>query len=137
MSQKKLEWDAKYSVGVEEIDNQHKVMFATINELVDAISEAPTREKISRIVEELVAYKKFHFATEEKYFKQFNYAGAEEHIQRHREFSAKLDDLSKQFADDPIQLAFNLVDFLEDWLIYHLMNADQKYKECFHEHGLK
>ena len=32
---KKLEWEDKYSVGVEEIDSQHKRMFATINELLE------------------------------------------------------------------------------------------------------
>ena len=36
-----------------------------------------------------------------------------------------------------IEFAFELVDFLEDWLINHLMIVDRKYIKCFHEHGLK
>jgi hemerythrin len=36
-----------------------------------------------------------------------------------------------------IDFAFDLIDFLEDWLINHLLDMDQKYKKCFHDHGLK
>jgi len=78
-----LEWEDKYSVGVVEIDDQHKRMFATINELLDSINNGTTEEHIGNIIESLVKYKIFHFETEEKYFKEFNYDGAEEHISRH------------------------------------------------------
>ena len=39
--------------------------------------------------------------------------------------------------DDVTALAFELVDYLEDWLIDHLQTKDQEYKQCFLEHGLK
>jgi hemerythrin len=29
------------------------------------------------------------------------------------------------------------MDFLEDWLIDHLMTVDQEYETCFKNHGLK
>ena len=137
MSIKKLEWEEKYSVEVEEIDNQHKRMFAVINELMDLISTNTPEEHLGEITDGLINYKKFHFATEEKYFKEFNYEGAEEHIQKHKEFNDKLSLLREKYPKNTIDFAFELVDFLEDWLINHLMVVDQKYKECFHEHGLK
>jgi hemerythrin-like metal-binding protein len=137
MSTKKLEWDEKYSVGVEEIDNQHKKMFATINELLDAIEKRSTNEQLEHIIESLVQYKKFHFETEEKYFKEFNYDGAEDHINKHKDFNDKLISLREKYPDYSVEFAFELVDFLEDWLINHLMIIDQKYVKCFHEHGLK
>ena len=75
--------------------------------------------------------------TEEKYFKEFNYAGADEHIAKHKEFSENLAILQKKHEGDTLAFAFALVDFLEDWLINHLMTVDQQYKQCFKEHGLK
>lgn len=137
MSTKKLEWEQKYSVGVEELDNQHKLMFVTINELLDAINENKTEEHLGHIIESLVKYKTFHFATEEKYFKQFNYEESEEHILKHREFNEKLTALKEKYPSYTVEFAFELVDFLEDWLINHLMVEDQKYKECFTLNGLK
>ena len=137
MSTKKLEWEDKYSVGVEEIDNQHKRMFAVINELLDAIEANSTGEHLGEIIESLVKYKMFHFKTEEDYFEKFNYEGKEEHETRHREFNERLTAIKTKYPEYNIDFAFELVDFLEDWLINHLMVMDQKYVKCFHEHGLK
>jgi len=137
IANKKLVWDDKYSVKVELIDNQHKKMFEVINELIDAIETKPDKENIAPIINSLVEYKKFHFATEEKYFAEFNYEDAVDHIAKHRAFGERLEEIQKQFGDDIIGFAFALVDFLEDWLIEHLMNTDQKYVACFQEHGLK
>jgi len=139
VSDKKLMWEEKYSVGVQLIDDQHKKMFATINELIDAIRTTPTKEKLMGIIGQLVQYKKFHFATEERYFDEFHYEKTAEHKAAHNEFNDNLVALQAKYTadDQTIEFAFALVDFLEDWLINHLMTADQEYKECFKEHGLK
>lgn len=135
-TKKRLEWEDKYSVGVQLIDEQHKKMFSTINELIEVIESTPNKEKIAGIIDQLVQYKKFHFATEERYFKEFNYEKTEEHIKKHLLFNENLAKVQEKNGDDVISLAFDLVDFLEDWLIDHLMTADQEYKECFKAHGL-
>ena len=134
---KKIEWEEKYSVGVEEIDNQHKKMFAAINELLDSLEASNTNEHIENIIKSLVEYKMFHFATEEKYFKEFNYDGAEDHIAKHHEFNEKLKALQEKYPVYEPAFAYELIDFLEDWLIDHLMVVDQQYVKCFHDHGLK
>ena len=137
MSTNKLVWEDKYSVGVEEIDLQHKQLFAIINELLEAINIGVTEEKIKLIITSLVNYKKNHFATEENYFKKFNYEGAGAHIKEHEIFSAEIGELQNKYPQDLITFAFKLADYIEDWLIRHLMNEDQKYVKCFQEHGLK
>ena len=137
MSGRKLIWDEKYSVGVRQIDDQHKMMFKTINELIDLLANMPTQEQVQKIIESLIAYKKYHFSTEEKYFDEFGYEGSQEHKTLHKEFSEKLEQMIKDSEGDAISLAFKLIDFLEDWLINHLMVIDQKYVACFREHGLK
>jgi hemerythrin-like metal-binding protein len=137
MNSQKLNWEETYSVGVAEIDNQHKQLFATINELLDAINTNSPEETLGNIIEALLQYKNIHFDTEEKYFKQFNYEGTEEHLQKHREFSEKLNALKEKYPTYNIEFAFALVDFLENWLIDHLMTTDQKYKNCFQSNGLK
>lgn len=134
---RKLEWDQKYSVDVVKIDEQHKRLFATINELIDAIDSHSTKEHIDAIIDALLQYKKFHFTTEEAYFREFQFAGAEEHVAQHAIFSKKLDEMRKECCEDTLTFSFRLIDFLEDWLIGHLMTKDQEYKACFKEHGLK
>lgn len=133
----KLEWEEKYSVGVLEIDNQHKKLFEVINEIMDVIGGHFEQEKVNQLINKLLEYKKFHFATEKKYFKEFNYEGAAEHVLEHQKFGEKLASLQEKYKDDLVNFSFALIEFLEDWLINHLMNEDQKYKECFASHGLK
>ena len=133
----KLEWDEMYSVGVKELDEQHKKMFATINELLGAINNNNPEEHIDHIIDELVNYKRFHFATEEKYFDEFNYEEKDAHKAKHHEFNERLATLQEKHKDKTIEFALELIDFLEDWLISHLMTVDQKYKKCFHDHGLR
>ena len=111
-------------------------MFITINKLVDILTGIPVKEEVDKIVQSLVEYKKYHFSTEEKYFDEFNYPDKENHKAKHREFNQKLEVLVKDYGNDSITFAFKLIDFLEDWLINHLMVEDQKYVACFHEHGL-
>lgn len=133
---RRLEWKEDYSVGVVEIDNQHKKMIEIINYLVDVIGRVPDEEEVKKIIGDIVAYKAEHFATEEKYFHQFNYEGTVEHEARHRQFNDQINALQAKSEGDAIGFAFELVEFLEDWLIGHLLSMDKKYTQCFHDHGL-
>jgi hemerythrin len=131
-----LSWEENYSVHVKQIDEQHKGLLKIMNNLIREISGIPDKERVSQFIAQIVKYKSEHFNTEEGYFKQFQYEGTEEHILAHREFGIKLKSIQDKFSDDAIGFAFALVDFLEDWLVDHMLNMDQKYIKCFTEHGL-
>jgi hemerythrin len=131
-----LVWKDEYSVKVKEIDDQHKQLFDIINNLIKVLNTAPKEETINEIVKNIIKFKEAHFATEEKYFAQFNFEGAEEHIVAHKTFGEKVVAVQVAHQGDTIGFAFALVDFLEDWLIGHLMHMDQKYVECFTKNGL-
>lgn len=133
----KLEWDEKYSVGIQVIDNQHKTMFSTINKLIDVVGNDPDESELKEIIQYLLEYKRLHFATEERYFEQAHYVGALEHVEAHKKFGEKLAEIQEKCGGDMVMLTFELVDFLEDWLIDHLMDMDQKYKEPLQAAGLK
>lgn len=134
---KKIEWEEKYSVGVREIDEQHKLLIETINELVNVVASNPSKEGLMSIIENLINYKKIHFATEERYFEEFNFAGAKEHIAAHEEFGEKIKMIQEKNGDDVVAMTYDLVDFLEDWFVEHMLTVDQEYKDCFMAHGLK
>lgn len=131
-----LEWKEEYSVQVKEIDDQHKQLLKVISELNDAISSMQTGEKMESILDRLIEYADIHFRTEEKYFDKFHYEGAEEHKKEHRKFTEKMKKIRKNLKDNEMKYSFELIDFLEDWLLQHLMNEDSKYVKCFKSHGL-
>ena len=78
-----------------------------------------------------------HFATEEKYFDEFKYEGAEEHKAEHRKLEKSVADMQKRAKAGDLTFTVELLDFFEDWLIKHLAEMDQKYVKCFNEHGLR
>lgn len=133
----KLAWSEEFSVHVKLLDEQHKVMVSVINELIDCVNNGVEQAKIDEVIARLTNYKHHHFATEEKYFVEFNFEGAAEHVEAHRHFNEKIEGMKKQYANDALAFTFNLLDFLEDWLINHIQTMDHKYVKCFNEHGLK
>jgi hemerythrin-like metal-binding protein len=135
-----LLWNDSFSVGVREIDDQHKELVEILNELVALVGEYPgsANQEITSIIEKIDAYKTVHFETEEKYFKQFNYAGADEHIQAHKDFNEKVGELVASFQkNSEKEQLLELVDFIENWFSDHVLNMDHKYVHCFKEGGLE
>jgi hemerythrin len=137
VSSGKLVWKDEYSVNVKELDDQHKNLIEIINNLIEVINAATKEETIVNIITKIVKYKAVHFATEEKYFHQFNYEGTVEHETAHQLFNKKVQEIQAKNKGNVVAFAYTLVDYLEDWLLDHLVTMDQKYKECFHDHGLR
>lgn len=135
----KIEWDEGYNLGIKSIDDQHRAFVGLLNELYESITDGKTKEHLSRIITELLSYIEYHFALEERYFDEFNYEGKKEHIDFHRDLAAKTVAYKEKFenGEDGVDMAWEMVDFLEDWLINHLDIADKKYVKCFKEHGLE
>lgn len=123
-------------MGVKLIDDQHKKIFDVVCDLIDALSSSPTRDQIEGILNELIEFKQFHFATEEKYFDEFDYELKEEHKMMHKEFNDKLELMLHDDNSDLVAWGYRLSDYLDDWLNDHIMNADEKFVTCFREHGL-
>ena len=61
----KIIWDERYTLGVEEIDSQHRRLFALLDRLHEAIGQGSDHEEMKKIVMELVRYADEHFSAEE------------------------------------------------------------------------
>ena len=133
---KLIEWQDSYGVGINIIDEQHKKLFAWINELYRAINENKDEEVLGKTLEHLLDYVNFHFTTEEEYFEQFDYFQKSEHKDEHREYTEKIKNFIEERQNNKNFLSFEVLDFLEDWIISHVLVSDKKYVKCFHDHGL-
>jgi len=131
-----IPWTDDFSVNVKEIDDQHKKFLGMLNSLYIILHKAEYGSELKEILQELKAYKEFHFATEEKYFAMFNYELTEEHKEEHQKLSLKVEEFISRFNNGDEDILFDLLNFLEDWLVIHLNNQDKKYTKCFNDHGL-
>ncbi|HAT73704.1 MAG: Hemerythrin-like protein metal-binding protein [Candidatus Moranbacteria bacterium GW2011_GWF2_36_839] len=127
-----LTWQPIYSVNVVEIDEQHKKLFGILNNFFGVIDKED--KNIENILEELKKYAQYHFDTEEKYFKKFNYPETENHIKMHQFYVEKIAEFEKRKSDEKISL--ELRDFLKNWWLGYIQNADQKYSDFFNQKGL-
>jgi hemerythrin len=132
-----ITWTDQYSVGVEEIDNQHKGLVKLINRLFDAMSDGNANNVLRVILNDLTKYVQVHFATEEKYFAAFKYPESEAHIEEHQQFVNEVVKFKSQFEAGNIVLSFALFKFLKGWLFNHIQGSDKKYSDCFIANGLK
>ena len=128
-------WNPNYSVGVKELDDQHKVLIHMINEMHYAMNNDKGQEAIAAIVEQMFDYMETHFTTEEGYMSDCDYQGLQAHQQKHEEFRVKARDLRTRIGRGEYVLSFEIVRFLSDWLQNHIMVVDKKYSSLLAEKG--
>jgi hemerythrin-like metal-binding protein len=129
-----IDWSDDLSTGMKDIDEQHKKFIGTINKAKQAADSGAPRKAQKDVIEELAEYGRYHFDTEEKYFKKFNYPYAKEHEAEHAKLLAKVLYFSNKF-DSGQDVAIELLDFLKGWLADHLMKHDMKYAKYFKSKG--
>lgn len=130
-------WNPTYSVGVRELDDQHKGLIHMINEMHYAMNQDKGQEAISAIVEQMFDYMETHFSTEEAYLQKFSYPALLSHQQQHEEFRTKARDLRERVRQHEFILSFEIVQFLSDWLQNHIMIADKKYSTLLTANGVR
>lgn len=132
-----ISWSDELSVGLQEIDEQHKILINLINRLFnEAILHKADKTVISAILEELVQYTIVHFAVEESLFRIFDYPDAETHQVHHDKLKQEVSSFQKKFAGGAV-IDIELMNFLRKWLTHHIMMDDKKYTPFFLEKGLK
>lgn len=122
-----------YKTNIDIVDEQHKHLFEITDKTYELLTNNLLVDKYDRIMElldELKEYTQLHFATEEKYMKEINYVGLEEQQIAHAQFIKKLDDYNLNTIDDNQDASIrDLLEFLNSWLVNHIINMDKKIGE--------
>ena len=131
-----FKWEDIYNTSIASIDTQHKVIIKILNELYEVVLVKKEESKLSDILNELVQYTVYHFQEEEKMFEKHTFVEEEEHKIEHQKFIDKVEQFGKMLESRKDFLAIDLIDFLKDWLIEHIMITDQKYVVYFKNKGI-
>lgn len=131
-----ITWDEQYSVGVKEIDNQHKKLVELVNNLHEAMKQGKGRDIMSKVLASLIDYTASHFATEEKYMTQFNYPHFASHKLEHQNLVKQVLDFQKDYESGKLAITLDIMKFLKDWLVNHIQGTDKKFGPFFNENGL-
>ena len=131
-----LKWANEYSVKIQAIDNQHVKLVNLINQLHSAMKEAKGKEVVGKIIEELVAYTKFHFTAEEKIMQDNNYPGFPAHKKEHENLTKKVIEFQDNYNNGRAPLSMEIMQFLKDWLVNHIMKVDKEYSPYLNNKGV-
>jgi hemerythrin-like metal-binding protein len=132
-----LKWDDKYSVGVTEMDNQHKRLIELISQFYEeGVKQKKPNEALQHVLDGLLEYTKFHFTSEEQLMKDNGYDGFDDQVKQHQVFIEKIEGFVKRFQEERLITPIEIINFLSDWLIKHIQGEDSKYGPHLNSKGI-
>ncbi len=118
-------WNDKYSIGSQTLDSQHQGLFDIINELYEATQHDFHQKHVQDLVNKLKLYIQNHFADEEQVMEKINYPLINERKKAHSAFKRQVMEFEHQISSEGLSPQ-EMLRFVKDWLIKHIMNMDKK-----------
>lgn len=124
-----LEWNENLSVMVPEMDSQHKRLVSLFNELDDAMKQGKGKEVMGKVLNGLVSYVNTHFKAEEEFMKKIGFTELEQHQVEHKKLTEEVENFYNDFKQGKAIVSVQIMNFLRNWLIDHIMKKDKRYGE--------
>ena len=122
-----LELDPLLLTGIDEIDGQHRELFARIGALLEASRSGRSREEVVRLLEFLGSYVVDHFAVEERIMEEAGYPRLGGHRAEHLQFMKELAILRHELkSEGPTKLfVIRVGNRVTEWLREHIYRTDR------------
>lgn len=130
----KIEWSDDLLVHAEQEDDDHREMFALMNQIFSAAQLGT--DMVTQAVADLCLFTREHFAREQHSMEHTDYPGREAHRYEHEYLVFQLDALIERLMiSGPDQVADELVDLLKRWLRDHILTHDAAYSDYLRTRG--
>jgi len=128
-----LQWDDSLSVGLEEIDEDHKRIIEQANLLNDMVASRQSIETIRAAFAKLGVLVKRHFAEEERIMAAYRCESTENHIALHQTVLTKFTEsqLQLDMAESLLQVADTIKD-VNNCIIDHIIDDDIDLAQAVH-----
>ena len=126
MAVKDIVWGHVLSVGVDEIDEDHRKLVNIFNILNHAVTDGESPEYLAAVLEELVNCTVWHFSHEERLMLKYGYEGIAEHKAMHRELIASAKDMQQNLLQAEKSMSEEDIEVLERWLTGHILTDDMR-----------
>ena len=127
-----MQWTEDLSVGIKEIDEQHKELIKRISDLVDSVRHKACKYKIGDVIKFLEDYIVDHFGREEKLMEKYGYAGRDAHRAQHEYFMREFAELKKELEKleggrkrGSYDLSVETNRIVVDWILDHIAKVDK------------
>ncbi|MDE2585736.1 MAG: hemerythrin family protein [Betaproteobacteria bacterium] len=124
-------WNNEFSVGIQEVDEQHKMLVGLLNQLHEAIRDHHGSDTSRQILDRLAEYTRTHFTLEESLMRVTNYPEFPPHKQQHEELIGQIKALQEKLDSGKATISFELLHFLKIWLMKHINETDKRFARHF------
>lgn len=126
-----IKWFKDYSIGVKEVDDEHKELIEVFQKLYYLMKKGKGKEYYNEIVQFLRKYIKNHFKNEEKLQQAIHYPNYNEHRKIHENFKESLNQIISEQRNHNVnnQDLIKISLFLKNWLMHHILVEDNKIGE--------
>ncbi|MFH1687912.1 MAG: hemerythrin family protein [bacterium] len=122
----KVSWNPAFEIGIPHIDKQHQELVSMINKLDNSISGGMVNPEVETVLVELVRYSTEHFGTEERFMLEIGYPQLAEHLKLHHDLREAVKSYLIRLKQGNTITARELITFLAEWLIRHIMHEDKQ-----------
>lgn len=121
-------WNERFTVGIEQVDEQHKCLFDKIDDLRAAMRLGEGPSQLAPVLKFLGEYAVKHFATEEGLMRLYKYPKFDEHKKLHDDFKGDFGKLKQELAAATTlsRLSIQVEHRLSDWLVQHIRVRDKE-----------
>ncbi len=124
-------WSDGFAIGIGKVDEQHAKLVELLNQLARYHTSNVADEDLLRVFDELVSYTVYHFGTEEALMDEFRVGETHSlaHRRAHQEFVEQALASRRDAEKSPREVTGNVLAFLTNWLIQHILGMDRQLGE--------
>lgn len=122
-------WRPSMMLNYPPLDDEHKGFLTVVNQafLAAQVDDFPMIEKV---FEKCYAYARNHFSHEESIMERIQFPDIENHMKSHQVFIHNVSEMRQQYdvapnAEEKRKIAKALANFLNVWLLGHIMSRDK------------
>lgn len=120
-----MKWANEYSIGIEEIDNQHKELLALFSAVEDQVKTDQGWSAVHYSILKVIDFARFHFRFEEALMRLYGYPDYEQHCKDHRRILVQADEIISDSLRASAQ--DDVATYFRDWLVKHIQGSDRGY----------
>ena len=122
-----MKWYKNYELEIKVIDDHHKHLLGLLNKVFDDFTSGVSQESLCVVLDQLVDYTKYNFATEEHWMLVHEYPGLAKHLEEHEIFTNRVVAIQNKFHNAETNLFPEVLQFLQNWISYHILKTDAEY----------
>ena len=136
----RIQWDDSLSIGVDEIDNQHKRLIELHNQMHDSIlglNGEDTDKVTKKTIKEMMDYVDYHFKCEQEYMEKIGYPDVVAHVRFHSDFEDEIYQHFRAAINGQYILPTEVIKLIKKWFHDHITTEDRKLGEYLRNNAQK